>query len=302
MRIKELHLVAFLIAALVLGACGGNNAPPTEVAPVESTESLTELPSPTSTAIPAETATPIPIKPDSTRVEFQSADGTPLVGYYYPAAVADAPVVVLMHWAGGDQTDWNKVGLVEWLLNWTPPEAGSVKLAAPLADVYPPMPDGLSFAVFTFDYRGYGESGGSTVRNKLVDDSIAALGQASKMEGVDPSRVSAIGSSIGADGVADACAVFPCVGVLSLSPGSYLGFPYQKAVDQLNQNGVPAWCIASEGDWESAPTCKKTDGDNYKSVIYPGRAHGTELLMGSNAPADIGQVLLDWLLFVYEVD
>lgn len=300
MKIKGLFLVTFLVTALVLGACGGNGVRPTESVPTVAdtpTESLpTPIPAPTETAAPSLT------KPDPTRVEFQSADGTPLVGYYYPAAVADAPIVVLMHWAGGDQTDWNMVGLVEWLRNWPQPAAGSPKLAAPLSDVYVPMPDGLTFAVFTFDYRGYGESGGSTTRNKLVDDSIAALVQASKMERIDPSKISAIGSSIGADGAADSCAAFPCVGVLSLSPGSYLGLPYNEAIAQLNENGIPAWCVASEGDWESAPACRKAGGDRYKSIIYPGKAHGTEFLLDEGVPNGIGQVLLDWLRLVYNLE
>lgn len=301
MKTKDLLFATFLLATLVLGACGGNAIPSTEAVPVEPTETPAESPLNPS-PIPTEAVTPTPTQPAPTRVEFQSADGTLLVGYYYPAAVADAPIVVLMHWAGGDQTDWDKVGLVEWLRNLPQPTAGSVKRAAPLTGVYVPMPQGLSFAVFTFDYRGYGESGGSAVRSKLAEDSIAALHQAGKMEGVDPSRVSAIGSSIGADGAADSCAEFPCVGVLSLSPGSYLGLPYNEAVDLLDENGIPVWCVASEGDWESAPTCKKADGGRYKSIIYPGKAHGTEFLVASSAPADIGRVLLDWLLLIYEID
>jgi dienelactone hydrolase len=302
MKIKDLLFAALLVAALVLGACGGNAALPTEAASVASTELPTEPPHPTSAIVPTETATLIPLKPDSTRVEFQSADGTPLVGYYYPAAVADAPVVVLMHWAGGNQTDWNKVGLVEWLRNWSQPAAGSAKRAAPLAGIYVPMPQGLSFAVFTFDYRGYGESGKGGPRESFIADSVVALEQAGKMEGVDPSKVSAIGSSIGADGAADSCARFPCVGVLSLSPGSYLGFPYNEAVGLLGESGIPAWCVASEGDYESFPTCNGASGDNFKSITYPGSAHGTAFLMDGEAPQDIGQVLLDWLTLVYEID
>lgn len=301
MKTKDLLFAALLVAALALGACGGNEVPPAGATPAASTELPTE-PSTASPATSTETATPIPLKPDSTRVEFQSADGTPLVGYYYPAAVADAPVVVLMHWAGGNQTDWNKVGLVEWLRNLSQPAAGSAKLAAPLAGIYVPMPQGLSFAVFTFDYRGYGESGKGGPRESFIEDSVAALTQASKMEGVDPTKVSAIGSSIGADGAADSCARFPCVGVLSLSPGSYLGFPYNEAVGLLGESGIPAWCVASEGDYESFPTCNGASGDNFKSIIYPGNAHGTAFLMDGEAPQDIGQVLLDWLTLVYEID
>jgi hypothetical protein len=90
--------------------------------------------------------------------------------------------------------------------------------------------------------------------------------------------------------------------VLSLSPGSYLGIQYQTAVERLSESGIPTWCVASDGDWESFPTCNKASGEHFKSIIYPGRAHGTEFLRDGDAPDGIGQVLLDWLLLVYQLN
>lgn len=44
-----------------------------------------------------------------------ASDGTELVGMLYPAATMDAPMVVLMHWAPGDQRDW--AAIAPWLQN-----------------------------------------------------------------------------------------------------------------------------------------------------------------------------------------
>ena len=43
------------------------------------------------------------------------ADGTQLDGIYYPAAFLDAPLVILMHWAPGDQYDMAEIAY--WLQN-----------------------------------------------------------------------------------------------------------------------------------------------------------------------------------------
>lgn len=250
-----------------------------------------DAPTSTPTLVPTATPTqPVTPKPEPTRVEFEAEDGTPLVGYFHPAPADNAPVIVLMHWALGDQTDWTKVGLVNWLQNWPGTQAA--------AGIYPSMPSGVSFSVFTFDFRSYGESGGSFSGSGLVMDAKAAYEKAMTMPGVDASRTSGIGSSIGADGVVDGCA--GCVGALSLSPGNYLGPDYSTEVARLDAMGAPVWCIASEGDRESFPTCKNAAGNLFKPIIYSGNAHGTMLLMEESAPPDIGQVILDWLKEVYK--
>jgi len=42
-------------------------------------------------------------------VKFAASDGQELKGYFYPACSSGAPVVVLMHWAGGDKSDWYEI-------------------------------------------------------------------------------------------------------------------------------------------------------------------------------------------------
>lgn len=100
-------LVGCLPAAKPMSAT--QSATPTDLS--LATTDTPVLPTPT-----AEPALPS-LSLDPQRIEFQTEDGATLVGYYYPAAVDPAPVVVLMHWAGGNQTDWLYVGMVAWLQN-----------------------------------------------------------------------------------------------------------------------------------------------------------------------------------------
>ncbi len=313
----KLHLIVALALtlALVVSACGAAapaptstgvqlNAPtvaPAPTSPPVPTATFTPVPSPTLPPEPTLTPTVPPLPPDPQRIEFEAEDGTKLVGYYFPAAVNPAPMVVLMHWAGGDQRDWTQVQMVPWLTNRGAPP----KLAAPAlrSNFWPPMPDGLTFGVFTFDYRGFGESGGP--KNQFLPkgwlmDSKAAMETAKTLPGVDPARLAAIGASIGADGAVDGCIVEGCLGALSLSPGSYLNVSYKEAVTALDKEGKPVWCLASEGDGESAPTCRSASGDRYQMFMYPGRAHGMMLLKPGFDP-DVGQTILDFLLLAFGI-
>jgi len=259
--------------------------PPTEVPP-------TETPTPTG---------PSPLPPEPQRIEFQAEDGEPLVGTYYPAAVNPAPVVVLMHWAPGDQQDW--VEIARWLQNRGQTSAVSGQAGLPWLDPswFPPMPDDLSFAVFTFDFRGC--TGGCAQMDQAgwLLDAIAAVETARELPGVDPDRLAAIGASIGADGAVDACGE-GCLGGLSLSPGSYLNVAYDEAVEALGDEdpAKPAWCLAAEGDGQSAQACRSASGDHYWMHIHPGDAHGMLLITPDTDP-DTLVVMLDFLRLVFDL-
>jgi predicted alpha/beta hydrolase len=240
-------------------------------------------------------------------VEFQAEDGTNLVGYYYPAAVDPAPALVLMHWAGGMHCDWVFVNLVQWAQNRGLPEGlaanpacanAEIHIRPPLAE-FPPLPAGQSYAVFAFDYRGYGESAGSTYWNPAgyLQDSIAAMKTAQGLEGVDPARVAAIGSSIGADGAIDACAE-GCLGALSLSPGNYLGKSYSDEVTRLGAEQKPAWCVAFTGDGESYPVCNGASGDFFQKFIYEKNGHGTSFFEEGFDPK-VTQIIFDFMQLVF---
>ncbi len=306
---RNLGLLGISILLVTLAAC--NAAEP--VAPT----STATLPAPTATPTPlAPTATPTPPPPASTpagppalppepqRIEFQAADGQALEGLYYPAAVNPAPIVVLMHWAGGDQRDWDAIA--PWLQNrglpYTTP-AGAPPWLDP--SWFPAMPEGRSYAVFTFTFRGCAGGCNNFDRSGWLLDAQAAIATARGLEGVDPARVSALGASIGADGAADGCAE-GCVGTLSLSPGNYLGVPYVDAVATIETGWsaappimdsfvYPLQCLAAEEDGESAPTCRSAAGEHYQTTIYPGGLHGMMLIQPDLEPNPL-EIVLNWLL------
>ena len=300
---KKFAFTTVLLFAFFLASCGGS-PPPTEAPPPDAppppAEEAPTVPPEEPTAEPEPTALPEPDldpqPPDGQRVEFEASDGTALVGYYYPASIPNAPVVVLMHWAGGDQNDWIKNGMIDWLQNRG--TTHGVNSPSRQSVIYPPMPEGASFAVFTFDFREFGESGGSFNQAGGLLDAQAAYEKAKMLEGIDPTRMAGVGSSIGADGVVDGCAE-GCLGALSLSPGSYLTVPYTDAVKTLDDAGKPVNCVASEGDTTSANTCKEAAGENYQSFVYPGNEHGDEYYQ--NPPEGFGQMIFDWLALVFEM-
>jgi pimeloyl-ACP methyl ester carboxylesterase len=246
----------------------------------------------TETFAPADTPQPTATKPpaqstEPQRVEFNAKDGTALIGYHFAAPNSNSPVVVLMHWANGDQQEWVDIGIVDWLTH---------KNLNGFADQFPSTP----YSVFTFDFRGFGESGGQFNPAGWLLDAKAAYETAMSLAGVDPTKIIGIGSSIGADAVVNACGTL-CKGALSLSPGGYLGVPYNDAVASLSQNPANRaniLCIASEDDRESAPACQSASGERYQSIVYPESLHGTEFLMPSPTRLEITKTISEWLSVV----
>ena len=149
---------------------------------------------------------------------------------------------------------------------------------------FPPMVPEVSFAVFAFDFRDYGESEkGLGSSSNWAKDAKAAFITAAGLEGVDTTRMAALGASIGADGAPDGCVLYNqeagsgCVGAFSLSPGNYLGMDFAAVVRDLAS--TPVWCLAGELDSGSAPVCDGASGERYRSVVYPGiDLHGMRLI------------------------
>ncbi len=307
MKTRFTFLVALGLVAILFTACGSGAVLNTPTQPINTPVPPSRTPPPT-----------IPPKPEPTRIEFQAEDGRTLIGYFYPSVDPNAPVVVLMHMMGTTQKDWVKLGLVDWLQNW-PARSGGGALFAPALQsaIYPLIPQGISFNVFTFDYRGFGESlplmPDKMTGNEFdqwitgwVLDSKAGYERAMTLPGVDQTRIVGIGASIGADGVVDACAD-GCLGALSLSPGDYLNVKYTTAVKKIDDSGKPVWCIAHEKDKPSAQTCKAASGTQYKSIIYSegggdNGTHGMMFLFSEQAPLDIGQHILDFLFISFNIN
>jgi len=319
----SLHLITIItIIVLFLAACGlETSAPvPTQVEQLAPTQTFPSKPSPTvpppavteAPAEPSNESTPLPtqipavevLPAEPQEIEFQAEDGQSLIGRYYPSAVSPAPLVVLMHWAPGDQNDW--AAIATWLQN----RGGRASTSGdkPWLDSswFPALLEGQSFAVFTFTFRNCEGGCKSFDRAEWLLDAQSAMRIAYGLEGVNPNRIATIGASIGADGAPDGCAwlntQFPnsCLGALSLSPGGYLTIPYKDAVSDLGseQPPKPAWCLYAEGDAESAQACEAASGDNYRSVKYSGNHHGMMLVQPELEPSAL-QIMLDFLKLAF---
>ncbi len=308
---KPIVLLLFVLL-LTLSACGpGATAttaptePPTETPPPA--EPPTETPPPTvAPTEPPVTEEPglASLPPEPQSIQFQAADGQNLEGIYYPALANPAPLVVLMHWAPGDQYDW--VEIAYWLQNRGLGGQSANPEGVPWLDPswFPPLPaewEEQSFAVFTFTFRGC-EGGCSSFDQNWLLDAQAAMETAHGLEGVDPQRIIAAGASIGADGAPDGCFWLnqqyenSCLGGFSFSPGDYLTVPYANAVDTLEteQPPKPDWCLFAEGDTTAAQTCRSASGDHYRMVQYEGDMHGM-LLISPDVEPNTLLLLLDFM-------
>jgi len=279
-------LTVALCLTLMLNACGAQDA-------ATNAEDHVDLPDQELSSSPD-------VEPGSQNAErqpaeIQTADGRTLEGFYYPSRLDNAPVIVLMHWAPGSMEDWDTIA--RWLQNQpggsTTPPGG--KGAYNDASWFPEMPAEVSFAVLIFNFGDYGSSQYGGSRESLVEDARAAYQYAASLPGTNSHQVSAIGASIGADGVVDGCFLFndagergTCVGAFSLSPGNYLTreFSYTKAVEMINLSGYPVWCLAAENDGESPDLCRALPGTSNRALIYPGRAHGMDLIDPELVPSD----------------
>jgi pimeloyl-ACP methyl ester carboxylesterase len=307
--IRAVHWIGVLLAVLLLTGCARPTATPAPAAVPQQTSTPlppTATPSPpTVTPLPP-TATPEPtpaaaagLPAEPQVVNFEATDGEPNEGVFFPAALDGAPVVVLMHWAGGSACDWQAIA--PWLqgreVAWECPPARE----GPWLDAgwFPALPEGASYNVFVFSFRGCGDQGCTAfnIEGWLAEAQGAMLAAAS-LDGVDPARTVAVGASIGSDGAADGCAYLNeqegklCRGAFSLSPGSYLTVPYDEAVTAIDADGHPAWCLYAPEDAKAVETCESASGEHYELLAYPNGGHGMVLIQPG---LDTLEKMLDFL-------
>lgn len=103
-------------------------------------------------------------------VDFDAADGTRLHGWYFPAEGPQQGSVLFLH--GNAENISTHFANVAWLAKF-------------------------GFAVFVFDYRGYGRSAGSPDLDGLHLDVAAALDALMRQPETDPDRIAVIGQSLG---------------------------------------------------------------------------------------------------------
>jgi len=214
-------------------------------------------------------------------------------------------VVVFMHWVGGDKSDWYEIAV--WLQNRgleNPfPNPGDQSWWDP--SWFPPVPEGISYSVFIFSFRGcepYQVGCTTGTPSEWLLDAQAAMLQATQLDGADPSRIVAIGSSIGADGAIDGCVFLneqqpgSCQGGLSLSPGDYLEMSYRESVKALGeaQPPVAAWCLADQNEIGFCNAASEAGNSGFKPVLIPDGEHGNMLLRPGLEPLPM-QIILDFL-------
>lgn len=298
------RLSTWVVAAALLAACGGDSS--NSSSDSKTSTDATEDNSPAQTdAVPVDA-----VPPDPQEVEFEASDGQPLQGLYYPAATDSAPVVVLLHWVGGDMSDWYEVA--PWLQNRGLDNPFTNPSTEPWWDPswFPAVPADMSVGVFIVTLRdcepfptgcqGFEPEGWLT-------DAQSALAHAATLDGADPERIAAIGSSIGADGAPDACFFLneqspgSCDGALSLSPGSFLGVPYVDAVENLGNNdpAVPTWCLASPEEIALCTAAESAGNAAFQAFEISDGGHGNELMTPPATPSAM-QTMLDFLTVIFQ--
>jgi len=184
-------------------------------------------------------------------VVFKSTDGVPLQGKLFGTGSTG---VILAHMFPADQTSW-------------------VPLALALAQ--------KGYRVLTFDFRGYGESGGKKVVAEIDRDLEGAY------RFLEPrvTRIFLIGASMGATASMIVASRLPVAGVVCLSgPVAFRGLDAEQAA---GKGKAPVLFIASEGDVNAVMAARwmkhvgREDQSPRRILIFPGSDHGTRMLRGT---------------------
>jgi len=258
MRSARLSLVVFL--ALLLAACGGGG----QVRPVSPTGSPGASPTlvaPTTPPAGEATATPVTGIP----ISFTTEDNLTIKGRLFGSGQT---AVVFAHMYPNDQRAW-------WSF------AGEV--------------GGQGYAALTFDFRGYGETGGSKDIAHIDRDLIAAVRYL--REG-GYKRVILVGASMGGTAALKVAARDEfkglVAGVVTVSaPQAFQGL---VARDDVADIKVPMLFVASQDDgvaFESLEAFYERATGPKQQQVYSGNAHGTGLLESEHA-AEFKALLLDF--------
>jgi pimeloyl-ACP methyl ester carboxylesterase len=200
-------------------------------------------------------------------VTFTTEDGVTLGGHVFGSGPSG---IVLAHMYPADQTSW-------------------FSTAQRLAQA--------GYLVLTFDFRGYGESGGTKQIGLIDRDVMAAVVQIRK-EGAG--SVVLAGASMGgtaaliAGGRAQTMSSIRLAGIATLSaPVEFQGLSAAAIVPGLI---VPLLFIAAENDAGAAGArqLEQLSAGKGELQILPGSDHGTNLLTGAQS-AKVYQLLLDFI-------
>ena len=308
MNTKEIRviLLTLLIAGSILfSACGG--APPTEMNEEKQQspeEKVPEIAPEADESAPLSEEVAVEILSDPQHQKFTTSDGVELNGVFYPADSVSAPLVILMHWAQGDQDDW--VEIAYWLQNRGMGGHSTGDESTPWLDSswFPAIEPEISYNVFTFTFRNCENGCKSFEREKWYIDVKAAVEYAYELDDIDTDNIIMIGASIGSDGAVDGCAYLnqlhpdACKGALSFSPGNYLTIDFGEMVKELGamSDPKPVWCLYAESDPESAVVCGNVTQNNYTPYSYSAdvifsNGHGMNLIAPNQDPDPLGLML-----------
>ena len=195
-----------------------------------------------------------------TVVTFTADDGVALSGRLFGRQNNGAVGVVLAHMYPADQTSW-------------------YDYARRLADE--------GYVALTFDFRGYGESGGSRQIDQ-IDRDVEAAADEMRAQGV--TRVVLVGASMGGTAALMVAARQPVLGVITLSaPVEFKGLSAKDAVTKVMASKL---FIGAEGD-AGGPAARALGAmapEPKEVAVFPGSDHGTDLLRGDQRDAVLARM------------
>jgi pimeloyl-ACP methyl ester carboxylesterase len=183
-------------------------------------------------------------------VEFKATDGVTLRGRLFGNGSTG---VILAHMYPADQKSW-------------------FPMARKLAE--------KGYLAMTFDFRGYGDSGGAKVISEIDRD----LEGAYRFLQPRVKKVFLAGASMGGTAAIRVAAGNPAAGVVSLSaPTAFRGLDAREAIRKIE---IPCLFVAAEGDGNASGAARAFH-EAVKSptphlLIVPGSEHGTRLFDGPN--------------------
>jgi pimeloyl-ACP methyl ester carboxylesterase len=266
----SLMLFVVVLMSLLL-ACGGGQATPIPPVPPPPPPLPSETPtaeapvspiatpaSPLATPAPQEAAPPAP-----QTVVFSTEDGLRLVGTLYGAGRPAA--VIMSHMFPTDQT------------SWTP-------LATLLAE--------HGYAALTFDFRGYGASGGDKRVAEIDRDLQAAV---AFMRSQGAAKIVLVGASMGGTATLKVAArEQPAAVVVISAPDNFQGLSVSP--EEVKAIAAPKLFIGSEDDGATKTTLAMFEqaAEPKEKQVYPGNGHGTFIFDTELGP-DLSQRILDFI-------
>lgn len=194
-------------------------------------------------------------------VRFATTDGVELVGTAFGPPEATTGIV-LAHMRGRDQSSWFDFA----------------EVAAR-----------RGYQVLTFDFRGYGQSGGE--RDTALDVDLRTAVEVLRSRGVDTTVV--MGASMGGTAAVNVASGLDLTAVVALSPpADFLGLP---ALDVAADVTEALLVVVAADDQPYADAASRIDSAAPASqlVVLSGRQHGTNLF-DEHGP-ELTDVLFDFL-------